>query len=61
MSHQIQTTAAASLYGAEYFKYQFEIGRFGGWANVTKFSLYIHPCMKVLDSWMRLRIFARQP
>jgi hypothetical protein len=38
MSHQIQITAAASLYGAEYFKYQFEIGRFGGWANATKFS-----------------------
>lgn len=49
MSTQGQSAAAASQYGAEYFKYQFEIGRFGGWANVTKFSKYIHPQMKVLD------------
>jgi len=49
MSNQIQPAATTSHYGAEYFKYQFEIGRFGGWANVTKFSQYIHPGMKVLD------------
>lgn len=39
----------ASHYDAEYFKYQSEIGRFGGWANLTKFSDYIRPEMKVLD------------
>lgn len=41
--------ATTSHYGAEYFKWQFEIGRFGGWANVTKFAKYIDPRMKVLD------------
>src|ERR1700722_16146211 len=49
MSHQIQPVAASSHYGAEYFKYQFEIGRFGGWANLTKFSKFIQPDMNVLD------------
>ena len=49
MSTQTQSAAAPSQYGEEYFKYQFEIGRFGGWANLTKFSKYIHPRMKVLD------------
>jgi SAM-dependent methyltransferase len=44
-----QSAASASHYGTEYFEYQFEIGRFGGWANLTKFSEYIHPRMKVLD------------
>jgi SAM-dependent methyltransferase len=49
MSHQLQSAATSSHYGAEYFEYQFEIGRFGGWANVTKFSKYIRPDMKVVD------------
>ena len=49
MSTQAQSAAAPSQYREEYFKYQFEIGRFGGWANLTKFSKYIHPRMKVLD------------
>jgi SAM-dependent methyltransferase len=49
MSHQVQPAAASSHYGAEYFKYQFEIGRFGGWANLTKFSEFIRPHMRVLD------------
>jgi SAM-dependent methyltransferase len=49
MSPQIETAPATSHYGAEYFKYQFEIGRFGGWANLTKFSPYIRPHMKVVD------------
>jgi SAM-dependent methyltransferase len=49
MSNRIQPVAPISHYGAEYFKYQFEIGRFGGWANVTKFSKYIRPTMKVAD------------
>jgi SAM-dependent methyltransferase len=49
MPQQIETAPLASHYGAEYFKYQFEIGRFGGWANLTKFSPYIRPHMKVVD------------
>jgi len=49
MSTQTQSAAAPSYYGEEYFKYQFEIGRFGGWANLTKFSKYINSRMKVLD------------
>jgi SAM-dependent methyltransferase len=49
MSTQTQSAAAPSHYAEEYFKYQFEIGRFGGWANLTKFSKYIHPRMNVLD------------
>ena len=40
---------ATSHYGAEYFKWQFEIGSFGGWANITKFSKYIRPRMRVVD------------
>ena len=49
MSSRLQSAAVPTHYGAEYFKWQFEIGRFGGWANVTKFSKYIHPSMKVID------------
>jgi len=36
-------------YDAEYFKWQSEIGRFGGWANLTKFSKFIRPDLNVLD------------
>jgi SAM-dependent methyltransferase len=36
-------------YGAKYFEWQSEIGRFGGWANLTKFSEYIHQDKKILD------------
>jgi SAM-dependent methyltransferase len=36
-------------YNVEYFKWQSEIGRFGGWANLTKFSKYLRPEMRVLD------------
>lgn len=50
MTCSSQTTVANSHYGAEYFSYQFELtGRFGGWANLSKFSRYIHPNMKVLE------------
>jgi 2-polyprenyl-3-methyl-5-hydroxy-6-metoxy-1,4-benzoquinol methylase len=49
MSHPTQTAATTSPYGAEYFRYEFGIGSFTRWANLTKFSMYIHPCMKVLD------------
>jgi SAM-dependent methyltransferase len=45
----LQAITTASHYDEEYFKYQSEIGRFGGWANLTKFSEYIRPEMKVLD------------
>ncbi len=45
----LQTAATASHYNEKYFEYQSEIGRFGGWANLTKFSDYIRPEMKVLD------------
>jgi hypothetical protein len=38
-----------SHYGSEYFEYQSKIGRFGGWANLSKFSPYIRDSMKVLD------------
>lgn len=44
-----QAITSASHYDEEYFKYQSEIGRFGGWANLTKFAEYIRPEMKVLD------------
>lgn len=36
-------------YGAKYFEWQSEIGRFGGWANLSKFSPYLRGEMKVLD------------
>jgi SAM-dependent methyltransferase len=36
-------------YNVEYFKWQSEIGRFGGWANLSKFSKYLRPGMKVVD------------
>lgn len=36
-------------YDVEYFKWQSEIGRLGGWANLTKFSKYLRPEMRVLD------------
>jgi SAM-dependent methyltransferase len=49
MSNQIQLAATSSHYGAEYFKYQSRLAPFGGWANLTKFSKYIHPRMRVLD------------
>lgn len=45
----IHTVAASCHYGSEYFKWQSEIGRFGGWANVSKFSAFIRQDMKVLD------------
>jgi SAM-dependent methyltransferase len=36
-------------YGVEYFTWQSGIGRFGGWADLSKFSRYIRDDMKVLD------------
>jgi SAM-dependent methyltransferase len=49
ISHPWRSPAADSHYGVEYFRWQSEIGRFGGWANLTKFSRYVRPEMKVLD------------
>src|ERR1700722_7476257 len=39
----------ASHYGSEYFGWQSEIGRFGGWANLSKFAPFVGPNMRVLD------------
>jgi hypothetical protein len=44
-----QALTQQSPYGAEYFDWQSGIGRFGGWANLSKFSSYIRGDMKVLD------------
>ncbi|MGC2333804.1 MAG: class I SAM-dependent methyltransferase [Candidatus Acidiferrales bacterium] len=44
-----QAGPANAHYNVEYFKWQSEIGRFGGWANLTKFSKYLRPEMRVLD------------
>lgn len=50
MPHALNAPPAANpRYGEEYFCWQSEYGRFGGWANQTKFSPYISPAMKVLD------------
>ena len=38
-----------SHYNHDYFSWQKNIGSFGGWANLTKFSDYIKPSDKVLD------------
>src|SRR5262249_15660473 len=48
-SVSVRPQSARSPYGREYFEWQSEIGRFGGWANVPKFSEFIRPQMKVLD------------
>lgn len=45
----VQATVMTTHYDEKYFKYQSEIGQFGGWANLTKFSAYICADMKVLD------------
>lgn len=36
-------------YDQEYFDWQSEIGRFGGWANVSKFEKFVSPGTKLLD------------
>lgn len=36
-------------YDKKYFDYQKELGKFGGWANQTKFLPYLKPDDKVLD------------
>jgi 2-polyprenyl-3-methyl-5-hydroxy-6-metoxy-1,4-benzoquinol methylase len=49
MSTAISSRLSESHYDSQYFKWQCEIGRFGGWANLTKFSAFVSPEMKVLD------------
>jgi len=44
-----QAGPSNSHYNVEYFKWQSKIGRFGGWANLTKFAKYVRPEMRVLD------------
>jgi SAM-dependent methyltransferase len=39
----------ATHYGSEYFHWQSEIGRFGGWANLSKFAPFVEHNMRVLD------------
>jgi SAM-dependent methyltransferase len=48
-SASFNSQAITTHYGPEYFRWQSEIGRFGGWANLTKFSPFVRPDMKVLD------------
>jgi len=36
-------------YSEDYFKWQGEIGMFGGWANLDKFTNYIHSDFNILD------------
>jgi SAM-dependent methyltransferase len=49
MSNGLSSALSESHYGSEYFKWQSDIGRFGGWANLTKFSPFVTDDMKVLD------------
>lgn len=49
ISQSISSATSHAAYGDDYFKWQSEIGRFGGWANVTKFSKHLSPQMRVLD------------
>jgi len=41
--------AAGSHYDARYFEWQAESGRFGGWANIDKFSKTVGAADRVLD------------
>ena len=38
-----------AIYDEGYFKYQKEIGVFGGWANLSKFEQYVGPNSNVVD------------
>jgi SAM-dependent methyltransferase len=51
MNGQMPSTAhgAAAHYDADYFDWQQDLGRFGGWANQTKFAGFISPTDTVLD------------
>src|SRR5271169_4275896 len=45
----LPSTQPATHYGSEYFGWQSEIGRFGGWANLSKFAPFVTPGLRVLD------------
>lgn len=49
MKHSSTIHAANRHYDAQYFAWQAESGRFGGWANVDKFRNTIDPENRVLD------------
>ena len=36
-------------YSEDYFKWQGEIGKFGGWANLDKFSEFIKEDYNIID------------
>jgi 2-polyprenyl-3-methyl-5-hydroxy-6-metoxy-1,4-benzoquinol methylase len=40
---------ASSHYDVDYFAWQKEMGRFGGWANVDKYRSTVRPIDRVLD------------
>src|SRR4051812_32008543 len=40
---------ASTHYDAQYFQWQKQIGDFGGWANLPKFTPHIKPTDEVLD------------
>src|SRR5215472_6549734 len=47
--HAETTAGPVSCYGEDYFRWQSQYGRFGGWANLSKFSRFVAPEMAVLD------------
>jgi SAM-dependent methyltransferase len=49
LTQSLPSGQPATHYGSEYFNWQSEIGRFGGWANVSKFAPFVHRNMRVLD------------
>jgi SAM-dependent methyltransferase len=49
LPNALHPSAAHPHYDETYFRWQSEIGRFAGWANLTKFRKFISPGMKVLD------------
>jgi len=48
-AHVVPAARPSAHYGGEYFHWQSEIGRFGGWANLSKFAPFVRHNMRVLD------------
>lgn len=46
---EVSMIEKSSHYDDNYFNWQKDIGKFGGWANVSKFEQYIKPTDNVLD------------
>jgi SAM-dependent methyltransferase len=46
---QLSPRASHSYYDADYFKWQKELGKFGGWANVDKYRNSVKATDRVLD------------